>query len=183
MTIAVPALRCAIYTRTLGAVARRSLACQLAACRAYINCRSDVGWIRLPGRYSDCRQAITGLTSPALQRLLVQVEDRRIDRLVIDRLSCIGTSASDLSRLMMILDYGGCSLVVASTGIDGATPVGRQVLVTLAAIAPLIGPPELTRACNTADQIKAVSALIRLRAVQTLHAREINTEGQPPCGS
>ena len=182
MTTAAPTLSYAIYTRTLGATARCSLASQRAGCRAYIAARSDVGWSALPGDYSDRRLVNHGNYFPALQRLLGHVENRRVDRLVIDRLSCICTAASDLNRIMMILDYGGCSLVVARQGIDGATPGGQQVLVTLNALVPFIDKPGI-RGRNAADQKKAVAALVRLRAVQTHQARATIKEGQPPCGS
>ena len=183
MTIAAPTIRCAIYARNHGTVARRSLASQRALCRAYINSRRHAGWIALPAQYSDRQLSSTGHGFPALKRLLVQVEHRRIDRLVIDRLSCICTCASDLNRIMMLLDHGGCSLVVAGQAIDGATPVGRQVLVTLGALAPALGKPELTRRHNAADQQRALAALMRLRRVQSLHAPAINTQGHLPCGS
>ena len=181
MTTGVPALRCAIYTRRLGAADGYSLAAQRAVCRAYIASRSDAGWIALPGCYSDHRFFKQGNSLPALRHLLEQVEDRHIDRLVIDRLSCIFTAADDLNRIMMILDYGQCSLVVARQGIDGATPSGRQVLITLNALAPFIGKHGF-RARNAADQKKAIAALARLRAVQARQARATNTEGEPPCG-
>ena len=182
MTTAAPALRYAIYTRTLGGAARCSLADQRAVCRAYIASRSDAGWVALPGRYSDRRSVSPGNGFPALQRMLVQVERGRIDHLVIDQLSCICTAANDLNRIMMVLDYGRCSLVVARQGIDGATLSGRQVLFTLNALAPFIDNPGI-RGRIAADQKRAVAALIRLRAFQTHQARAHIQKGQPPCGS
>jgi hypothetical protein len=107
---------------------------------------------------------------PALERLLAQIEQRRIDRVVIDRLSRICIVAGDLSRLMMILDHGGCSLVVAKQGIDGATPAGRQLLVTVNAIASVIGSPDKIMGPRLGDQKKVLAALRRLQTVQAIHA-------------
>lgn len=171
MINAAPLLRCAIYTRAPETTAGRSLARQRAVCRAYINRQREAGWIALPDYYSDRPAPDTRRGLPALQRLLEEVEHRRIDRLVVDQLSCICKSARDLDHILMILDHGGCALVAARHRIDGATPVGRQVLVTTGAMAPLIDRPGAMRGRNAADQEKAVTALMRLRAVQATGAR------------
>jgi site-specific DNA recombinase len=170
LTIAAPALRCAIYARALGATPFRSLARQRALCRAYISRRRHERWIALPGRFEDHSPASALHDLPALQRLLAQIEQRRIDRVVIDRLSRICIVAGDLSRLMMILDHGGCSLVVAKQGIDGATPAGRQLLVTVNAIASVIGSPDKIMGPRLGDQQKVLAALRRLQTVQAIHA-------------
>lgn len=181
--IAPPVLRCAIYTRTTSGRSHSSLTRQRAACRAYIKHRRHAGWIALSDLYSDGRVASDMRDFPALERLLAEVEQRRIDRLVIDQLSCIYTSEFDLSRLMMITDYGGCALVVARQDIDGATPVGRQILVTLSALTPMIVARGSSRLLTPANEQRLLAKLLRLRAAQAVPTLANKTEGQSPCGS
>ena len=87
-------LRCAVYTRKSSEEGLdqefNSLDAQRAACEAYIASQKPEGWLLVPDRYDDGGFSGGTLERPALTRLLADIEDGRVDVVVvykIDRLS------------------------------------------------------------------------------------------------
>jgi site-specific DNA recombinase len=87
-------LRCAVYTRKSSEegldMQFSSLDAQREACEAYVASQKAEGWILVPDRYDDGGFSGGTLDRPALQRLIADIEARRIDVVVvykIDRLS------------------------------------------------------------------------------------------------
>ena len=91
---ALPRLRCAVYTRksTEDGLEQEfnSLDAQREACESYIVSQASLGWRLLPGRYDDGGISGGTMERPALQRLLADLRDRKVDVVVvckIDRLT------------------------------------------------------------------------------------------------
>src|SRR5260370_15656452 len=87
-------LRCAVYTRKSTEegleMEFNSLDAQREACEAYVASQKAEGWLLVPDRYDDGGYSSGTLQRPALQRLLADIEAKRIDVVVlykIDRLS------------------------------------------------------------------------------------------------
>ena len=82
-------LRCAIYTRVSTDQGLEqdfnSLDAQREACEAYIKSQAHEGWRLVRDRYDDGGYSGGSMDRPALQRLLADVEARRIDVVVVYR--------------------------------------------------------------------------------------------------
>ena len=82
----VKAIRCAIYTRKSTEEGLdqefNSLHAQREAGEAYIASQKEAGWKALPDHYDDGGFSGGNLDRPALQRLLADIEARRVDCVV-----------------------------------------------------------------------------------------------------
>lgn len=99
-------------------------------------CKSN-GW-KLTKIYAD--EGISGGTvkkRPALQQLLKDVEDGKIDIVVITRLSRIGRNARELLNNYEILKNAGVQLRSIHENMNFNTPVGRVMLTMLSAMAEM----------------------------------------------
>ena len=80
-------LRCAIYTRVSTDQGLEqdfnSLDAQREASEAYIKSQAHEGWRLIRDRYDDGGYSGGSMDRPALQRLLADVEARRIDVIVV----------------------------------------------------------------------------------------------------
>src|SRR5579871_6818723 len=88
------AYRCAVYTRKSSEEGLdqsfNSLDAQREACEAYVKSQSHEGWSSIPTRYDDGGYSGGSMERPALQRLLKEVAEGRIDIIVVykvDRLT------------------------------------------------------------------------------------------------
>jgi site-specific DNA recombinase len=89
-----PTLRCAIYTRvsTEHGLEQEfnSLDNQREASEAYVKSQAHEGWRCLPALYDDGGFSGGSMERPALQRLLADIRERRVDIVVVykvDRLT------------------------------------------------------------------------------------------------
>ena len=80
-------LRCAIYTRKSSEegleMEFNSLDAQRDACSAYIASQRSEGWLELAGHYDDGGISGGTLERPALKRLLADIEEDRVDVVVV----------------------------------------------------------------------------------------------------
>ncbi|MFE1598160.1 recombinase family protein [Methylobacterium sp. ID0610] len=137
MTATMP--RCAIYTRksTEDGLDKdfSSLDAQRAACAAYIASQAGEGWIALPDLYDDGGWSGGTLQRPALQRLLADVAERRLDVIVVYKIDRLSRSLFDFSRLVELLDRHGVSFVAVTQPIATTTSMGRLMLNVLLSFA------------------------------------------------
>jgi site-specific DNA recombinase len=88
MKMTAPKLqRCAIYTRKSTEhnldLAFNSLDAQREACEAYVKSQAHEGWRLLPEHYDDGGLSGASLERPALQQLLAEVRQGRVDVIVV----------------------------------------------------------------------------------------------------
>lgn len=107
-------IRCAIYTRKSSEEgleqAFNSLDAQREACAAYILSQASEAWVALPDIYDDGGLSGGSLERPALQRLLREVAESRVDIIVVykvDRLMFLkGDVFADNARNCLALGSG-----------------------------------------------------------------------------
>src|ERR1700752_3105896 len=96
-------LGCAIYTRKSTEhnldLAFTSLDAQREACEAYIKSQAAEGWRVLTNRYDDGGISGASLERPALQALLADIRDRRVDIVVVYKVDRLTRSLSDFAKL------------------------------------------------------------------------------------
>ena len=112
---AVPAVRCAIYTRKSTDenldTEFNTLDAQRESAEAYIVSQREEGWIVLPEHYDDGGYSGGNLERPALQRLLTEVEAGNIDCVVVYKVDRLSRSLLDFTRVIEIFEEKGVSFV------------------------------------------------------------------------
>ena len=108
-------LRGAIYTRVSTEQGLEqdfnSLDAQREACEAYIKSQAHEGWRLVRDRYDDGGFSGGSMVRPALQNLLIDVEARRIDVVVVYKVDRLTRSLADFAKLVETFDADGVSFV------------------------------------------------------------------------
>ncbi len=132
-------VRCAIYTRKSSDEGLEqdfnSLDAQHEACAAYILSQASEGWKLLPDRYDDGGISGGTLERPALQRLLRDVGEGRIDIIVVYKVDRLTRSLLDFSKLVEAFDAAGTSFVSVTQSFNTTTSMGRLTLNMLLSFA------------------------------------------------
>ncbi len=131
--------RCAIYTRTsteegLGQDFN-SLDAQSEACGAYIKSQVGEGWTLFGKPYEDGGYSGGSIDRPAFQRLLADIEARRIDVVVVYKVDRLTRSLGDFAKIMEVLDRAGASFVSVTQAFNTTTSMGRLTLNVLLSFA------------------------------------------------
>ena len=136
---AKPAIRCAIYTRKSSEEgldqAFNSLDAQYEACAAYVASQRHEGWKLVTERYDDGGLSGGTLERPALQRLLAEVDARRVSLIIVYKIDRLTRSLADFVRLVDRLDAKGCSFVSVTQAFNTSTSMGRLTLNVLLSFA------------------------------------------------
>jgi len=134
-----PTVRCAIYTRKSTDEGLdqefNSLDAQRESAEAYIASQKHEGWICLPERYDDGGFTGANMERPALQRMLKDVEDGKIDTCVVYKVDRISRSLMDFARLMETFETHGVSFVSVTQQFHSGTSMGRLTLNILLSFA------------------------------------------------
>lgn len=134
-----PVLRCAIYTRVSTEHGLdqefNSLDNQREAAEAYIKSQAHEGWRCLPARYDDGGLSGGSLDRPALQALLLEVQVRRIDVVVVYKVDRLTRSLADFAKLVELFDGHGVSFVSVTQAFNTTTSMGRLTLNVLLSFA------------------------------------------------
>jgi DNA invertase Pin-like site-specific DNA recombinase len=122
-------VRCAIYCRKsseegLGQ-AFNSLHAQRAACLAYVESQRNEGWIAVDDHYDDGGYSGGTLQRPALQRLVRDIEDGRIEAVICYRIDRLSRSLRDFTLLIDLFESNGTSLVSVTENFNTGTSIGR----------------------------------------------------------
>jgi len=92
-------LCCAIYTRKSterGLDANvTSLTAQRDLCQSYIKCQAHQRWVELPQSYDDGGYSGGTLERPALRRLIADIEEGRVDAIIIYKIDRLTRSLLD----------------------------------------------------------------------------------------
>jgi len=135
----VKRVRCAIYTRVstdekLGQDFN-SLDAQREAAEAYVESQKAEGWVCLPDRYDDPGLSGATMERPALQQLLADVDEGRVDVIVVYKVDRLSRSLLDFSRIMERLDAQGVSFVSVTQQFNTTHSMGRLTLNILLSFA------------------------------------------------
>ena len=132
-------LRCAIYTRKSSEEGLEqdfnSLEAQREACEAYIRSQAHEGWKALPARFDDGGFSGGSLERPALQQLLVEIREKRLDVIVIYKIDRLTRSLMDFAKLADLFDQNGVSFVSVTQQFNTTTSMGRLMLNVLLSFA------------------------------------------------
>jgi len=132
-------LRCAVYTRKSTEegleMEFNSLDAQRDACEAYIASQKSEGWVELADRYDDGGFSGGTLDRPALKRLLADIEDGRIDVVVVYKIDRLSRSLMDFAKLVEVFDRGGVTFVSVTQSFNTTTSMGRLTLNILLSFA------------------------------------------------
>ena len=135
MPATVRRLRCAVYTRksTEEGLEREynTLDAQRDACEAYVLSQRAEGWTLVPDRYDDGGFSGGTLERPALQRLLRDVEQGRVDVIVVYKIDRLSRSLMDFARLVETMEAHGVTFVSVTQSFSTTTSMGRLTLNVL----------------------------------------------------
>jgi Resolvase, N terminal domain len=97
-------VRCAVYTRVSTEYGLdqefNSLDAQHEAAEAYVRSQAHDGWTLIRTRYDDGGYSGGSTERPALQRLLADIRDRRIDIVVVYKVDRLTRSLADFAKLV-----------------------------------------------------------------------------------
>lgn len=134
-----PRVRCAIYTRksTEEGLEQEfnSLDAQREAGEAFVISQKHEGWTAMPQRYDDGGFSGGNLERPALERLLEDVENHRVDCVVVYKVDRLSRSLLDFARIMEAFDRNGVSFCSVTQQFNTSTSMGRLVLNILLSFA------------------------------------------------
>src|SRR6266576_1598097 len=131
--------RCAIYTRKSTEhnldLEFNSLDAQREACDAYIKSQAHEGWRLVRSRYDDGGLSGASLDRPALQGLLGDVRDGKIDVIVVYKVDRLTRSLADFAKLVELFDQHSVSFVSVTQSFNTTTSMGRLTLNVLLSFA------------------------------------------------
>jgi len=131
--------RCAVYTRKSSEEgleqAFNSLDAQREAGIDYIKSQKHQGWVALPARYDDGGYSGGSTDRPGLQRLLADIQSRRVDVVVVYKVDRLSRSLADFARLMQTFDEHQVSFVSVTQQFNTTTSMGRLTLNMLLSFA------------------------------------------------
>jgi DNA invertase Pin-like site-specific DNA recombinase len=132
-------LRCAIYTRVSTDQGLEqdfnSLDAQREASEAYIKSQAHEGWRLIRDHYDDGGFSGGSMDRPALQKLLIDVQARRIDVIVVYKVDRLTRSLADFAKLVETFDAHGVSFVSVTQSFNTTTSMGRLTLNVLLSFA------------------------------------------------
>jgi DNA invertase Pin-like site-specific DNA recombinase len=132
-------LRCAVYTRKSSEEGLEqefnSLDAQREACEAYIASQKPEGWMLVPDRYDDGGISGATLERPALQRLLADIEARRVDVVVVYKIDRLSRALMDFAKLVEVFGRNSVTFVSVTQSFNTTTSMGRLTLNILLSFA------------------------------------------------
>ena len=132
-------LRCAIYTRKSSEEGLEqsfnSLHAQREACEAYIKSQQHEGWRLIRTHYDDGGFSGGNLQRPALQKLLTDVDDGRVDAVLVYKVDRLTRSLGDFARIVDRMDARQVSFVSVTQSFNTTTSMGRLTLNMLLSFA------------------------------------------------
>jgi site-specific DNA recombinase len=132
-------LRCAIYTRKSSEEGLdqeyNSLHAQRDACEAYIRSQVGEGWLALKTAYDDGGFSGGSMDRPALRTLMADIEQGRVDVVVVYKVDRLTRSLMDFARIVETFDRKGVSFVSVTQAFNTTSSMGRLTLNVLLSFA------------------------------------------------
>src|SRR5260370_36222577 len=134
-----PAVRWAVYTgkSTEEGLEEEfnTLDAQRESAEAYVKSQAAEGWTCLPDRYDDGGFTGGNMDRPALQRLLADIRQGKIDAVLAYKVDRLSRSLLDVAKMMEVFDDHRVSFVSVTQQFNSATSMGRLVLNVLLSFA------------------------------------------------
>jgi len=127
--------RCAIYTRKSTEEgleqAFNSLDAQREAAETYIASQKTMGWRLIPTHYDDGGFSGGNTNRPALQRLLDDIRNGKVDVVVVYKIDRLSRSLYDFAELSKMFDRYGVAFSSVTQEVNTTTSSGRMMLNNL----------------------------------------------------
>ncbi len=134
-----PVQRCAVYTRKSSEEGLEqdfnSLQAQREACEAFIKSQAGEGWRLVKTAYDDGGISGGTMERPALKRLLSDIDEGRIDVVVVYKVDRLTRSLADFAKIVEIFDAHHVSFVSITQQFNTTTSMGRLTLNVLLSFA------------------------------------------------
>jgi site-specific DNA recombinase len=131
--------RCAVYTRKSSEEGLEqdfnSLHAQREACEAFIRSQRGEGWRLIETAYDDGGLSGGTLERPALQHLLADIAQHRVDTIVVYKVDRLTRSLMDFAKLVELFDRHGVTFVAVTQQFNTTTSMGRLTLNILLSFA------------------------------------------------
>ncbi|MEQ1916783.1 MAG: recombinase family protein [Gallionella sp.] len=135
----IPKKRCAVYTRKSSDEGLdqeyNSLEAQRDSALAFIASQRHEGWIAIDDYYDDGGFSGGNINRPALKRLLEDVENGKIDVVVVYKIDRLSRSLSDFAKMVDLFDQHGVTFVSVTQQFNTTTSMGRLTLNILLSFA------------------------------------------------
>lgn len=132
-------IKCAIYTRKSSEEGLEqdfnSLDAQIEACEAYIKSQQHEGWVLVEKQYNDGGFSGGTLERPAVKELFNDIEDGKVDIVVVYKVDRLTRSLMDFSKMVELLDKHEVSFVSITQQFNKTTSMGRLTLNVLLSFA------------------------------------------------
>ena len=132
-------VRCAIYTRKSTEerldMEYNSLEAQRDAALAYIKSQQHEGWYATDDNYDDGGFTGSNIDRPALQQLLRDVKNHKIDCIVVYKIDRLTRSLADFTKLVEILDEHQVTFVSVTQQFSTTSAMGKLTLNILLSFA------------------------------------------------
>ena len=138
-TLAVPTVRCAIYTRKSTDEGLdqefNTLDAQRESGEAYVASQRHEGWECIADHYDDGGFTGGNMDRPALRRLMADIEAGKVDCVVVYKVDRLSRSLLDFARMMETFERHNVSFVSVTQQFNTSTSMGRLVLNVLLSFA------------------------------------------------
>jgi len=139
MEIKKKTIRCAIYTRKSSEEGLEqdfnSLDAQREACESYIKSQQHEGWVLIEKQYNDGGFSGGTLERPALKELFQDIEDGKVDTVVVYKIDRLTRSLMDFSKIVELFDKKSTTFVSITQQFNTTTSMGRLTLNILLSFA------------------------------------------------
>jgi len=134
-----PKKRCAIYTRksTEEGLEQEynSLEAQRDSALAFISSQRHEGWVALDDGYDDGGFSGSNTNRPSLKRLMADIEEGRIDVVIVYKIDRLSRSLSDFAKIVDLFEERGVTFVSVTQQFNTTTSMGRLTLNILLSFA------------------------------------------------
>lgn len=130
---------CAIYTRksTNEGLDQdfTSLDNQRESAESYINSQKSEGWVLLPDRYDDGGYTGANTERPALQKLIADIKEGRINCVIVNKVDRLSRSLLDFVQLLELFEKYNVAFVSVTQAFNTNNSMGRLTLNILLSFA------------------------------------------------
>jgi site-specific DNA recombinase len=137
--MSAPLKRCALYTRKSSEEGLdqefNSLDAQREACEAYVKSQASEGWRQIDAHYDDGGISGGTMERPALQHLLSDIAQGKVDVVVVYKIDRLTRALADFARMVELFDRHDVSFVSVTQSFNTTSSMGRLTLNVLLSFA------------------------------------------------